>query len=173
MSSLSHSDTVVSAAFDAGDFAFSLQRLDDCRMQNDCFIVTSALLDTSLAVAVQAPCIDLAVLVDSKRVVRPSANVNAALWQSELSRRKSIMFGALNRAPTELMLLTRTPCIDRTVACKCENVIRAACKSCNLFQSFYQHRPVFDSDDLSFLPSEANHSFVSLREEVNNLPKGS
>src|SRR3984957_7467768 len=171
MSGLGHGDTVVGAAFDAGDFAFSLQRLDDCRMQNDCFIVTSALLDTSLAVAVQAPCVNFAVLVDSKRVVRPSANVNGALWQSELSRRKSIMFGALNCAPTELMLLTRTPCIDRTVACKCENVIRAACKLFNLFQSFYQYRLVLDSGDLSFLSSESNHSFVSLRREVNNLPK--
>ena len=83
------------------------------------------------------------------------------------------MFGALNCAPTELMLLTRTPCIDRTVACECENVIRAACKFCNLFQSFYEHRPVFDSDDLCFLPSESNHSFVSLRGEVNNLAKSS
>src|ERR1700756_863776 len=134
MSSLSHSNTVVGAAFDADDFALALQRLDDGRMQNDCFIVTSALLDTSLAVAVQAPCVDLAVLVDSKRVVQPSANVNGALGQSKLSRRKSIMFGALNCAPTELMLLTRTPRIDRTVACKCENVIRATCKFCNLFQ---------------------------------------
>src|SRR5947209_7893338 len=83
------------------------------------------------------------------------------------------MFGALNCAPTELVLLARTPCIDGTVACKCENVIRTACKLFNLFQSFHQHRPVFDSDDLPFLPSKSNHSFISLREEVNNVSKTS
>src|SRR5579871_6418630 len=106
-------------------------------MQNDCFILTSALLDTSLTVAVQAPRVDFAVLVDSKRVVRASANVNGPLWQSELSRCESIMFGALHGAPTELMLLARTPCIDGTIACKGENVIRTACNFLNLFQPFH------------------------------------
>src|SRR5436309_10827626 len=105
-------------------------------------------------------------------MIRPGTDVHCAFWQAKFSGCQGVMFGALDGTAPKLMLLARSPGIDRAIACKCKNMIGPTCKLYNIFEPLHKNGTVLNSDDFSFLPSESNHPFVSLYEVVSSMLKG-
>ena len=159
---LGDGDAVELAAVDADDLALVLEGGDDGGVENDGFVAAGAGGDAGLAVVVEAPRVDFAVLVDGEGVGVAGGDVGHGFGEAEFAGDEAVEFGALHDAAAELVLLARAPGEDGAVAAEGEDVVGA----CGEFGDF------FEAGDEGWVAldlcgqGEAEDALVALRGEI-------
>ena len=122
-------ERVVLAARDGDDLGAvverRVERVNKGRDLDDVLAAATVLADTSLMERVEAPGVDAAVLVDSKRVVVTGADSDNVA-QGEPLRRQAVELAPLDNTPAELILLAVAPDKDGSIDRQGEDVVRAA-----------------------------------------------
>ena len=109
-----HSNAVVVSPTNACDFAMTTQTIDGLRTQYVGKVLSVTFINASLAVVVGSPAVYGTILMDGKRMVGTSANVNDVFSQAEGCGDKSALVEASIDAAAQLVLFTKSPSKDGT-----------------------------------------------------------
>lgn len=131
---LGHGDAVKLPTIDAHDLPLPLQIGDRGRVKDDGLIAARTLCDPRLAIVVQAPGVDSAVLVNGKGMRVTCCDVGHCFGEAEFAGDEAVELAALDDAAAELVLLAGAPGEDGAGTGEGEGVVGA----CSDFGDFLE-----------------------------------
>lgn len=140
LSVFSACERVVNTTLDLLD-AVSGQAVDNSRLVDIGFVLSSALCNTGLGKVVQAPGPDVVSGIDCEAVVGAAGYISdfvlRLVGKAELSGNKGSCFCAFDCSTSELALLAGAPTVGTTVMCKSHDVICASCDVSDIRELVY------------------------------------